>query len=131
MAPRRYRRPPPRGCFRHGYALQGPARRGAGREASWNHAFLGSERETSAWCATRWDERGSRARTSAANEVTLQVSRRASNHRGHWHGCPGDWYQQEKEQDAAPAQNADVRAQLDKYDQGYGTCLTGRGQSVK
>jgi hypothetical protein len=39
--------------------------------------------------------------------------------------------QMEKQQDAASAQNADVRAKLDKYDQSYSTCLTGRGYSVK
>ena len=39
--------------------------------------------------------------------------------------------QMEKQQDAASAQNADVRAKLDKYDQSYSTCLTGRGDSVK
>jgi len=82
--PRR-RRPPPRGCSRRGHAFQGPARRRAGREVSLNHAFLGSERETSAWCATRWDERGSRARTSAANGVHLYASRRTFHHRGMRH----------------------------------------------
>jgi hypothetical protein len=39
--------------------------------------------------------------------------------------------QMEKQQDAAASQNADVRAQLAKYDQSYTTCLTGRGYSVK
>jgi hypothetical protein len=39
--------------------------------------------------------------------------------------------QMEKQQDATSKQNADVRAQLDKYDQSYTTCLTGRGYSVK
>ena len=39
--------------------------------------------------------------------------------------------QMEKQQDAASTQTADVRAQLDKYDQSYSTCLTGRGYSVK
>ena len=39
--------------------------------------------------------------------------------------------QMEKQQDAASSQNADVRAQLEKYDQSYSTCLTGRGYSVK
>jgi hypothetical protein len=39
--------------------------------------------------------------------------------------------QMEKQQDAASAQNADVRAKLDRYDQAYSTCLTGRGYSVK
>ena len=39
--------------------------------------------------------------------------------------------QMEKQQDAASSQNADVRAQLAKYDQSYSTCLTGRGYSVK
>ena len=39
--------------------------------------------------------------------------------------------QMEKQQDAASTQNADVRAQLEKYDQSYSTCLTGRGYSVK
>ena len=38
---------------------------------------------------------------------------------------------QEKQQDAASAPDADVRAQLDKYDRAYGACLTGRGYSVK
>ena len=39
--------------------------------------------------------------------------------------------QMEKQQDAAATQSADVRAQLDKYDQSYSACLTGRGYSVK
>ena len=39
--------------------------------------------------------------------------------------------QMEKQQDAATEQNADARAQLDKYDQAYGACLTKRGYSVK
>ena len=39
--------------------------------------------------------------------------------------------QMEKQQDAASAQSADVRSKLDKYDQSYSTCLTGRGYTVK
>ena len=39
--------------------------------------------------------------------------------------------QMEKQQDATSTQNADLRAQLDKYDSSYSTCLTGRGYSVK
>jgi hypothetical protein len=39
--------------------------------------------------------------------------------------------QMEKQQEATSEKNADVRVQLDKYDQSYSTCLTGRGYSVK
>ena len=39
--------------------------------------------------------------------------------------------QMEKQQEAASDKNADVRAQLDKYDRAYSACLTGRGYSVK
>jgi len=37
----------------------------------------------------------------------------------------------EKQQDAASEKSADARAQLEKYDQAYGACLTKRGYSVK
>jgi len=39
--------------------------------------------------------------------------------------------QMEKQQDAASEKSADARAQLEKYDQAYGACLTKRGYSVK
>jgi len=51
--------------------------------------FLGSERGTSAWYATRWDERGSRTRTSAANGATLYACRGAFHHRGSRTSCAG------------------------------------------
>lgn len=38
-----------------------------------------------------------------------------------------EWAQKE----AGAAENADLRAQLDKYDRTYSACLTGRGYSVK
>ena len=39
--------------------------------------------------------------------------------------------QMEKQQEAASDKNADMHAQLDKYDRAYSACLTGRGYSVK
>ena len=39
--------------------------------------------------------------------------------------------QMEQQQQAGAQQNADLRAQLDKYDRAYAACMTGRGYEVK
>ena len=39
--------------------------------------------------------------------------------------------QMEQQKQAGAANDAELRAQLDKYDQAYGACMTGRGYSVK
>ena len=39
--------------------------------------------------------------------------------------------QMEQQKEAGAAENADLRAQLDKYDRAYSACLIGRGYSVK
>jgi hypothetical protein len=39
--------------------------------------------------------------------------------------------QMEQQKQAGATENAELRAQLDKYDSAYSACLTGRGYSVK
>src|SRR5689334_2684757 len=39
--------------------------------------------------------------------------------------------QMEQQQQAGAVQNADLRAQLDKYDRAYAACMSGRGYQVK